>query len=249
VKRVAIITGAAGGIGRATAHVLSKSGWSTVGVDRVTTTDHAGCHRYIQADISKPHEIENVCHSIRQKEGRLNALVNNAAMQIVKPLIDTLPEEWDQLMAVNVRAPYLFIKHAHPLMKAYGGSIVNVSSVHAMSTSSGMSAYVTSKGALLAMTRSAALELAADQIRVNAILPGAVNTGMLRAGLTRDHVLREDIKQQMDALGKRHALGRIGEPDEIAELIHFLLDGDKSAFITGQSFVIDGGALAQLSTE
>ena len=114
----------------------------------------------------------------------LDVLINNAAVQIAKPLVETTVEEWDAVMASNLRSVFLFVKLAHPLLKAAGGgAIVNVSSVHAIQTSANIAAYATSKGGLLALTRAMAIEFAPDNIRVNAILPGAVDTPMLRAGL------------------------------------------------------------------
>ena len=125
---------------------------------------------------------------------RLHALVNNAAMQIAKPLLETSVEEWDAVMASNLRSVFLGIKLAHPLFKAAGGgAIVNVSSVHAVATSANIAAYAASKGGLLALTRAMAIEFAPDNIRCNAILPGAVDTPMLRAGLGRGHVQGGDI--------------------------------------------------------
>src|SRR5262245_56418043 len=105
--------------------------------------------------------------------------------QLAKPLIETLPEEWDHIMATNVRAAYLLSSRLHPLLKAAKGGIVNVASVHAVATSPGMAAYAASKGALVSLTRAMALEFAADGIRVNAVLPGAVDTPMLAEGLKR----------------------------------------------------------------
>jgi NAD(P)-dependent dehydrogenase (short-subunit alcohol dehydrogenase family) len=142
------------------------------------------------------------------------------------------------------------MKLAHPLFKAAGGgAIVNVSSVHAIQTSVNIAAYAASKGGLLALTRAMAIEFAPDNIRVNAILPGAVDTPMLRAGLNRDHVQGSDIQTRLDNLARKTVNGRIGTPDEIAQAIYFLADGERSSFMTGQAMIVDGGATARLSTE
>ncbi len=123
----------------------------------------------------------------------LDAVVNNAAVQIAKPMLETTVEEWDRVMASNLRSVFLGAKLAHPLLKAGGGgAIVNVSSVHAVQTSANIAAYAASKGGLLALTRAMAIEFAPDNIRVNAILPGAVDTPMLRAGLDRGTLDRRD---------------------------------------------------------
>ena len=168
-------------------------------------------------------------------------MINNAALQVVKPLLDTTVEEWDAVMASNLRSVFLGAKLAYPLLKNKGGgAIVNVSSVHAIATSSGVGSYAASKGGLLALTRSMAIEFAQDNIRVNAILPGAVDTPMLSAHL--DQI-------RLENLAKRTVNGRIGMPSEIAHAIYFLADDEQSSFMTGQSIVVDGGATAKLSTE
>lgn len=246
---VVLITGVAGGIGAATAGVFKAEGWRVVGVDRANAPRPAGVDHYIHADISDLAANRAIFDEVSAEEGRLDALVNNAAIQIVKPLVETEPEEWDAVMASNVRAVYLSIKHAYPLLKAQGGSIVNVSSVHAVATSAGLAAYVASKGALMALTRATALELAQDNIRVNAVLPGAVDTHMLRAGLSRSHVSGGTIEERINELGRKHVIGRVGQPAEIGEVILFLCDGKRASFVTGQSLIVDGGATARLSTE
>jgi NAD(P)-dependent dehydrogenase (short-subunit alcohol dehydrogenase family) len=144
----------------------------------------------------------------------------------------------------------LGIKLAHPLLKAAGGgAIVNVSSVHAIATSANIAAYAASKGGLLALTRAVAIEFARDNIRCNAILPGAVDTPMLRAGLSRDHVQGSTILERLDNLASKTVNGRVGRPEEIAQAIYFLADDEQSSFMTGQALIIDGGATARLSTE
>ena len=118
-----------------------------------------------------------------------------------------------------------------------------------MATSRDIAAYAASKGGLVALTRAMALELAADSIRVNAVLPGAVDTPMLHAGLARDHVAGGTVQERMSELGKRTVMGRVGRPEEIAQAILFLADGQRSSFVTGQTLIVDGGATARLSTE
>jgi len=249
MKRVVLITGTAGGIGAATAKVFGEAGWHVIGVDRRKVDRVPGVAHFIQADISEPHAPEGIFQEVTKQEGRLDALVNNAAVQICKRLVDTTPEEWDQTMASNVRSVFLSIRQAYPLLKQSQGAIVNVSSVHAVATSQGIAAYAASKGALLALTRALALELGAEGIRVNAILPGAVDTPMLHAGLSRGHVQGDDIDQLVRGLGKKHVIGRVGQPAEIGRVILFLADHEQSSFMTGQAVVVDGGATARLSTE
>ena len=249
MKRVVLITGAAGGIGSATARVFADAGWHVVGVDRRQVDDLPGGAHFIHADISDPEALERIFSEVTAGEGRLDALVNNAAIQICKPLVETTPDEWDAVMACNLRSVYLAVRLAYPLMQGCGGAIVNVSSVHAIATSANIASYAASKGGLLALTRALAIELAPDRIRVNAILPGAVDTPMLHSGLARGHLQGADIQELMQDLGRRTVIGRVGQPEEIGQAILFLADNDRSSFMTGQALVVDGGATARLSTE
>ena len=240
--RVMLITGAAGGMGRATVELFNEKGWIVIGVYRNEFGQSVpGNGLFIQADISDPTQLEEIYSSVRNFTVSLDAVINNAALQVVKPLLETTVEEWDAVMASNLRSVFLGAKLAYPLLKNKGGgAIVNVSSVHAIATSSGVGSYAASKGGLLALTRSMAIEFARDNIRVNAILPGAVDTPMLSAHL--DQI-------RLENLAKRTVNGRIGMPFEIAHAIYFLADDEQSSFMTGQSIVVDGGATAKLSTE
>lgn len=250
-KRTLLITGAAGGIGRATVQLFTNYGWQVIGVDRAPFGDgYPDSGLFIQEDISKPENMEAIFAQAQAFSPELDALVNNAAVQIAKPFIETTIEEWDQVMDANLRSAFLAIKLAHPLLKASGvGAIVNISSVHAVATSKDIATYATSKGGLLALTRALAIEFAPDEIRVNAILPGAVDTQMLRAGLTRDHAGGGSIAERLENLASKTVNGRIGQPREIAEAIYFLANNEKSSFMTGQALIVDGGATARLSTE
>jgi NAD(P)-dependent dehydrogenase (short-subunit alcohol dehydrogenase family) len=247
-QRIAVITGAAGGIGAATAGVFTEAGWYVIGLDRRELPSGLQVSRYIASDVSLPDSVEQAFANIQGHEGRIDVLINNAAVQVCKPLLETTLEEWDSVMGANVRAVYLTLRAAFPLMES-GSSIVNVSSVHALATSSGIAAYAASKGALLALTRAMALELGGRQIRVNAVLPGAVETPMLHAGLGRGHVEGRSLDELVRGLGRKHVMGRVGLPQEIGRTILFLADSEWSSFITGQAVVVDGGATARLSTE
>jgi len=246
-----MITGAAGGIGRATVKLFDSSNWLVIGVDRAAFgTGFPKNGLFIQADISEPSSLEETFKQVSAYSGHLDALVNNAALQIAKPLLETSVAEWDAVMASNLRSVFLSAKLSFPFFRcAGGGAIVNVSSVHAVQTSSNIAAYAASKGGLLALTRAMAIEFANDNIRVNAILPGAVDTPMLRAGLERDHVQGDDIHARLENLASKTVNGRVGRPEEIAHAIYFLADGTQSSFITGQALIVDGGATARLSTE
>jgi NAD(P)-dependent dehydrogenase (short-subunit alcohol dehydrogenase family) len=251
MTRTVLITGARGGIGRATLQHFASKGWRVIGVDRMEFGGGFPQNgRFIQADISQPESTELIFDQARAFHPTLDALINNAAVQVAKPLVETTVDEWDAVMASNLRSVFLFVKLAHPLMKAAGGgAIVNVSSVHAIQTSANIAAYAASKGGLLALTRAMAIEFATDNIRVNAILPGAVDTPMLRAGLGRGHVGHGDMQQRLDNLARKTVSGKVGKPEEIAHAIYFLADNEQSSFMTGQALVVDGGATARLSTE
>jgi NAD(P)-dependent dehydrogenase (short-subunit alcohol dehydrogenase family) len=250
-NKILLITGAAGGIGQATVKTFAGHGWRVIGVDRQPRFEgfpEDGI--YIQADISLPEQIENIYEKVAAETETLDAVVNNAAVQIAKPLIETTAEEWDMVMASNLRSVFLGAKLAYPLLKAQGGgAIVNVSSVHAVATSADIATYAASKGGLLALTRAMAIEFAPDEIRVNAILPGAVDTPMLRAGLNRGHVGHGDMLDRLENLARKTVNGRVGQPGEIASSIYFLADNTQSSFMTGQALIVDGGATARLSTE
>jgi NAD(P)-dependent dehydrogenase (short-subunit alcohol dehydrogenase family) len=249
--KTVLITGAGGGIGRACVHHFADKGWGVIGVDRADFDgDFPRNGRFIKADISLPDSVEKIFSQARDFSPTLDALVNNAAVQVAKPLIETTVEEWDAVMASNLRSVFLFVKLAHPLLKkAGGGAIVNVSSVHAIQTSANIAAYAASKGGLLALTRAMAIEFAPDNIRANAILPGAVDTPMLRAGLGRGHVGQGDMQERLDNLARKTVNGKVGKPEEIAQAIYFMADEEQSSFMTGQAMVVDGGATARLSTE
>ena len=249
-KRIVAITGVAGGIGGASARVFSELGWHVVGIDRrASARDEAKVDHFIRADVADEDAPHQIFEEIASKYGRLDALVNNAACQICKPLVETTAAEWDQIFACNVRSVHLSVAKAYPIIKKVGGAIVNVSSVHAVATSKHIAAYAASKGALLALTRAMALEFGEDGVRVNAVLPGAVDTPMLHAGLSRGHVQGDDTAKLVRGLGKKHVMGRVGKPREIGQAIAFLADSEKSSFITGQAMIVDGGATARLSTE
>lgn len=248
--KTVLITGAAGGIGRATLSLFAAKGWHVIAVDRNDFGEGFPANGlFIRADISRPEEMQMIFEQAKAFTESLDVLVNNAAMQVAKPLIETTVEEWDTVMASNLRSAFLGVKLAYPLLQKNGGAVVNVSSVHAIQTSANIAAYAASKGGLLALTRAMAIELAPQNIRVNAILPGAVDTPMLRAGLGRGHVGHGDMQERLDNLARKTVNGKVGKPEEIANAIYFLADNEQSSFMTGQALVVDGGATARLSTE
>lgn len=250
-KRVVLVTGSAGGIGRAVVKLFSENGWIVIGVDRNPFGEgFPEDGLFIQKDISIPEQIIEIYEIAAKFSPVLHAVVNNAAVQVSKPILETSVEEWDKTIATNLRPTFVGARYAHPLLvKAGHAAIVNMSSVHAIQTSASIAAYAASKGGILALTRAMAIEFARDNIRVNAVLPGAVDTAMLRSGMDRGHVSGPSIDERLDNLARKTVNGRIGQPDEIAHAIYFLADGEQSSFMTGQALVVDGGATARLSTE
>jgi len=248
VKRTCLITGVFGGIGRATAALFAESGWEVIGVDIRTAFPDTSAHHFYKADVSDSESVHHLFTSISSDGLGVDALVNNAGVQLCKTLMETMPDEWDRVMDCNLRSVYLMSRSAIPLLSRRNGSIVNVSSVHAVATTVNMSAYAAAKGGMVALTRAMAIELA-PVIRVNTVLPGAVDTAMLRNGLQRGHLPEGAPEVQLDRLAEKTALQRIGCPSEIAQAIHFLANNEKSSYITGQSIVVDGGVIARLSSE
>lgn len=228
-----VVTGASSGIGAACVGLLKTSGFAVLGVDLAETSD-ADVH--LVADTSLPGCGEVIA---RACEGTgVVGLINAAAFGEDVPARKVTPDHFDRMIATNVRGPLLIAVALQPALAAAEGWIVNIASVHAVATSSGVPTYAASKGALVAMTRELAVEWA-PQVRVNAVLPGAIDTTMLRKGLRRTGV-------SIDALADRHPLGRIGHADDVAEVV---LAVARNKFMTGGSVVVDGGATAQLSTE
>lgn len=245
MARSLLITGVSGGIGRAIAALFGRNGWDVAGIDLAAPPPELALSSFVKGDVGLPETWDEALAGL----ARLDALVNNAAFQVAKPLVETTTEEWDAVVAANLRSAYLSLRAAHALLRAAKGAVVNVASVHAVATSENISAYAASKGGLVALTRAAALELARDGIRVNAVLPGAVDTAMLEVGLARLHEAEADSAPAKAALAHRTPQGRIGQPEEIAQAVYFLTDPERAGFITGQTLIVDGGATARLSTE
>jgi NAD(P)-dependent dehydrogenase (short-subunit alcohol dehydrogenase family) len=246
LTRIVAITGIAGGIGSATAAVFHDAGWSVAGVDLLEPPSTSPVVAFTTLDLREADVGDDLVAFFAALPG-LDALVNAAAMQGTDRIDATPVAAWDAVLDANARGTFLAMQAAYPHLQRSHGAVVNVASVHALATSASAAPYAASKGAIVAMTRAAAIEWAPD-VRVNAVLPGAVDTSMLRRGVQR-WASPEGVDAALERLAARTPLGRIGRPEEIAEAVLFLADGRRSSFITGQAVVADGGALARLSTE
>ena len=245
-SKVVLITGINGGIGSFIGYYFKSKKWTVIGLD-ISDKIGEGINYdiYYKCDISNEEEIKSIVNSLH----KIDVIVNNAAYQLCKKLVDSSMAEWDKVMNSNLRSVFLLTKYLYPKLKEAKGSIINISSVHATHTSQDIGIYATSKGGLTTLTRAMAIEFGKDKIRVNAILPGAINTNMLRSGLKRGYIGDVNENELVNILGNKHILGKIGEPSDIAKMTYFLANNDKSGFITGQSFYVDGGATIKLSTE
>ncbi len=241
--RTVLITGAAKGIGYACASVFSQAEWRVIGIDTLAATNHGPFESYMRMDLQDQEALSAAVLQLIADEEELCALVNNAAVQMICPLLDTSAKYFEMTMSINAITPLLITKLIFPLLRKNRGAVVNISSVHSIATSPDIGTYAASKAALSSLTRTMALEFGCHGVRANAVLPGAIDTDMLRAGLMRNQI------SDPDDMAKRHALGRIGQPEEVAQVVLFLADTEKSSFITGQCIVVDGGCVARLSTE
>lgn len=239
MSRSAVVTGAGRGIGRATAELLLDRGWQVTGIDRAWP--HGQPEGALTADLADQRALGDAISSI----ARIDALVNNAA--IMAPAALDQRGQTDELrrsLEVNLIAAANTTGAALPALERAGGAIIHVASVHALASRGGISGYAASKGGLMAFTRASAVELGPRGIRVNAVVPGAIDTQMLS-----DEPDRIQRQGALDRIAARTPLGRVGRPGEVAEAIAFLADRERSAFVTGAALAVDGGALARLSTE
>lgn len=239
--KVALVTGASSGIGLAVTRRFAAEGARVLAVARraeveSVATAGGGEVTAFRADVSRSEDVEAMVEACRQRFGRLDILCSNAGtggpggVRIHELGLD----EWDRVMATNLRGTFLTLRAAIPLMLASGGgSIVNMASVGSFRASPGSSAYITSKGGLLMLTRTAALEYVRDNIRVNAVCPGMTETAIL------DSLSPEQRVEMV----KRSPLGRMNTPQEVAALTLFLAS-DESSGITGAAYIIDGGRSA-----
>lgn len=247
--RTAIVTGGGQGIGRATAGHLLGLGFDVVIAEtdaeagRETEREYGarGHIRFIACDVSREDQVRVLMDTTMETFGRLDLLVNNAAISRRKPLAGLLLEEWNAVLGVNLTGPMLCSKYAAPHLAAAGGAIVNIASTRALMSEADTEAYSASKGGLAALTHALAVSLG-PQVRVNCISPGWIETGDWKKRSRR----RPPAHSERDHL--QHPAGRVGRPEDIATLVGFLASGE-AGFITGANFVVDGGMTRKMIYE
>jgi NAD(P)-dependent dehydrogenase (short-subunit alcohol dehydrogenase family) len=240
--KVAIVTGAASGIGRAVTERLAERGASVVAVDVSPVVHDLAGERVaaVEGDASVTATAERAAETAAQRFGRIDILVNNAGHIVWKTVADTTEEEWDRVMAVNVKSMFLFCRAVLPAMLARGGgAIVNTASISGLIGLPGQAAYAASKGAVVQLTRQLAVDYGGANIRVNAVAPGAVATRFLLDFVDS----LDDPEGVADGIKASHPLKRFAEPEEVAESILFLAS-DAAAFTTGTILGVDGGYTA-----
>ena len=244
--KIALITGAAMGMGKTHAETLAREGAKVILTDiddkkgekvAAAIKKKGGKAEYMHLNVTDEKEWKSVINAIVKKHKKIDTLVNNAGILILKPVDQTETAEWDQVFDINVKGTFFGIKHILPAMKkAKGGSIVNISSIYGLIGAPSAAAYEASKGAVRLLTKATAIDYAPYNIRVNSVHPGVIDTPM-----TKDLLADPDVKQAI--LGTT-ILDRPAKPQEISNAVLFLAS-DEASFMTGSEMVVDGGYTAQ----
>lgn len=252
--KTAIVTGAASGIGRATAILFAQEGAKVAVVDlnteegKITTAsivEAAGEAIFLQADLSRSKDAENVVRETIATYNRIDVLHNNAGILAFGDVVHCSEEEWDRVMAVNLKSAFLLSKFAIPeMMNSGAGSIINTASIGGLIGAENATAYAASKGGMIQLTRSMALDYGPHNIRVNCICPGSTETPMLHHVWSEEgKSLGKDLEGMRQAYMQGRPLRRIGTPQDIAYAALYLAS-DESKFVTGTCLIVDGGVTA-----
>ena len=249
--KVAVVTGAGSGIGAAIARLFARRGATIAAADRDTgaagriaseITGNGGTAMGYPCDVSNQEEVAALFGSLEVEHGRIDILVNNAGIAHIGTVEQTTPEDFDRLYRVNVFGLYLCTRAVVPIMLRQGGGVIlNMASIAALVGLPERFAYSMTKGAVVTMTRSVAVDYVKRGIRCNCICPARVHTPFVDGYLSRTYPGRES--EMMKVLSEAQPIGRMGQPEEIAHLALYLCS-DEAAFVTGQAYAIDGGATA-----
>jgi NAD(P)-dependent dehydrogenase (short-subunit alcohol dehydrogenase family) len=251
-SRVALVTGGAYGIGRGIVQEFVRKGESVVIVDcdaargaalESSINAASGQVLFVHTDVRIESQIQGMIARISEVFGRIDVLCNNAGIERYRRAEEYTLEDWNAISETNLRGAFLCTKYAYPFLKETRGCVVNISSVQAFANEPQISVYAATKAGLLGLTRGMALDFAVDGVRVNAVCPGAIHSGMMEPFINSE----PDPEEAVKAIGRTIPLGRVGQPEDIAQAVYFLAS-PAASYITGSVLVVDGGLLSRLST-